>query len=385
MRVDWTDEQEFLREAVAGVTTREAPFTTVRTWAESGDLAAADELAARQGWTGIGLDEDAGGQGGGTLELAILAEQLGRGAVPWDRTLAGCLTAPLLAAAGAEDLAAETAEGDHVAVLAVDGRAPLAPVARGRDEHQPDAAGAGPELAGDVRDAAALSSAALATVAGERVTVSLRHVPGAPGAHTFVVPVLSGDAVELFAVAADAHGVTVRPRTLVDRTRSLADVEIDAEARRLGSVSAAVFAATANAAAVLVAADALGAATRLLELTTRYVGERKQFGVAVGSFQAVKHAAAEMLVDVEAARSAVMHAAWAVGASEADAAQHASIAKAVACSAAVRVADKALFLHGAVGYTWEHDLQFPFKRIKSDALLFGSPDTHLDLLAAALL
>ena len=82
----------------------------------------------------------------------------------------------------------------------------------------------------------------------------------------------------------------------------------------------------------------------------------------VGSFQAVKHAAAEMLVDVEAARSAVMHGAWAVGAGEDDARVHAAIAKAVACAAAVRVADKALFLHGAVGYTWEHDLQFPFKR-----------------------
>jgi len=90
-------------------------------------------------------------------------------------------------------------------------------------------------------------------------------------------------------------------------------------------------------------------------------------------------------VDVEAARSAVMHAAWAVGAGEDDAARHASIAKAVACAGAARVADKALFLHGAVGYTWEHDLQFPFKRIKSDALLFGSPDAHLDALAAAVL
>ena len=245
------------------------------------------------------------------------------------------------------------------------------------------ARGADPDLAGDAREAESLSSSALATVAGEHLTVSLRHVLGAPGAHTLVVPIAAGEAIELFAV--DAADVTIRTRTLVDRTRSLADVEIDADTRALGSISRAAFAAAANAGAVLVAADALGAATRLLELTTQYVGERKQFGVAVGSFQAVKHAAAEMLVDVEAARSAVMHAAWAVGAGEADAAEHASIAKAVACASAVRVADKALFLHGAVGYTWEHDLQFPFKRIKSDALLFGSPDAHLDLLAAALL
>src|SRR3954452_9992384 len=117
MRVEWTDEQEFLREAVAGVVTREAPFATVRGWAD-GDLGPADALAARQGWTGIGLGEDAGGQGGGPLELAVLAEELGRGAVPWDRTLAGCLAAPLLAPAGGEEalaLAASPPEGGAVA------------------------------------------------------------------------------------------------------------------------------------------------------------------------------------------------------------------------------------------------------------------------------
>src|SRR5438067_303355 len=113
MRVEWTEEQEFLREAVSGVVTREAPFAMVRAWTQAGDVGAADALAARQGWTGIGLDEALGGQGGGVLELAVLAEQLGRGAVPWDRTLAGCLAAPLLARAGGDEalaLATATAE-----------------------------------------------------------------------------------------------------------------------------------------------------------------------------------------------------------------------------------------------------------------------------------
>ncbi|HWI74438.1 MAG TPA: acyl-CoA dehydrogenase family protein, partial [Baekduia sp.] len=104
----------------------------------------------------------------------------------------------------------------------------------------------------------------------------------------------------------------------------------------------------------------------------------------VGSFQAVKHGAAQMLVDVEGARAAVHYGAWAVDAGAEDAAVHAAVAKSQACAAAVRVADKALFLHGAVGYTWEHDLQFPFKRTKSDVVLFGSPDAHRDLLAAEL-
>jgi alkylation response protein AidB-like acyl-CoA dehydrogenase len=122
----------------------------------------------------------------------------------------------------------------------------------------------------------------------------------------------------------------------------------------------------------------------MLELTTAYVADRRQFGVPVGSFQAVKHAAAEMLVDVEAARSAVRYASWAVDADSEDALMWASIAKAHTAVAGPRVADKALFLHGAIGYTWEHDLQFPFKRAKSDSWLFGGATQHQDLIAARL-
>jgi alkylation response protein AidB-like acyl-CoA dehydrogenase len=347
VRVELTDEQEFLREAVAGAVARDAPFSAVRGWAESQDFSEPDTLAERQGWTGIGLDEERGGQGGGTIELAVLAEQLGRGAVPWDRTLAGCLAAGLLAATDsdeARELAAAIAEGERHLALAVDGRRPLAAL--------------------DARP------------------TEVRYVLGGPGAEELIIPLTGKDAVGLFAVTAGADGVTLRPRTLVDRTRALADAELGgAELRALGSVSHDALSTIAATAAVLIAADALGAAGRLLDLTTQYVGERRQFGVPVGSFQAVKHAAAEMLVDVEGARAAVHHGAWAVGAGAEDARLQAAVAKSHACSAAVRVADKALFLHGAVGYTWEHDLQFTFKRAKSDALLLGSPDAYRDLIA----
>src|SRR5215204_7191621 len=103
MRVDLTDEQEFLREAVAGVVARDAGVAAVRRWSESLDFAEPDVLAERQGWTGIGLDEEQGGQGGGTIELAVLAEQLGRGAVPGDRTFAGCLATLLVAASESDE------------------------------------------------------------------------------------------------------------------------------------------------------------------------------------------------------------------------------------------------------------------------------------------
>jgi alkylation response protein AidB-like acyl-CoA dehydrogenase len=137
-------------------------------------------------------------------------------------------------------------------------------------------------------------------------------------------------------------------------------------------------------AAVLVAADALGAAQRMLDLTVEYVGQRVQFGVAVGSFQAVKHAASEMVVAIEGTRAAGQYAAWAVGEHEPGALTEAWVAKSRAASAAVLVADKALFLHGAVGYTWEHDLQLLFKRAKSDAALLGGAAAYEDRIADAL-
>jgi alkylation response protein AidB-like acyl-CoA dehydrogenase len=359
MRVELTDEQEFLLDAVAGVVARDAAPAAVRAWAEARSTAEADALAVRQGWTGIGVDDEHGGQGGGVVELAVLAEQLGRGAVPWDLTLAACLAAPLLIATGdaaALALAAAIAGGATAVALALDGRAPLV-------------------------------AAAQAEVAGGRASGTLRHVLAAARAAELVLPVAGTDGeVLLYAISTEAPEVSVRPRALVDATRSLADVELrDAEARPLGAVPSAALARTGRAAAVAVAADALGAAGRLLDLTVQYVKERQQFGVPVGSFQAVKHGAAQMLVDVEGARAAVHYGAWAVDADVEDAGAHAAVAKSQACSAAVRVADKALFLHGAVAYTWEHDLQFPFKRTKSDYLLFGSPDAHRDLLAAELL
>ena len=115
-----------------------------------------------------------------------------------------------------------------------------------------------------------------------------------------------------------------------------------------------------------------------------YVGQRVQFGVVVGTFQAVKHTAADMLVDVETARSAVHYAAWALGAGGADASAAVNMAKSYAVPAAAAVADRALALHGAVGFTWEHDLHLFLKRIHSAGALFGGVSRHREQLATSL-
>jgi alkylation response protein AidB-like acyl-CoA dehydrogenase len=343
--LSFTDEQQFLRESVLGTIDREAPLSRVRDWVLGDRIEQEDglALAVRQGWTGIGIPEDAGGQGGGLLELAILAEELGRGAVPADR-----LYATLLASIALGRSEGDAARG-HIEQLALGEAFGAVACPGGLPPDAPPGSG------------------------------ELSLVLGASGANLLVA--WDGEALELHL----AESAQVTPRLLVDRTRAVADVTLGQDPfERVESVGREAMCTVAAWAAVLVAADALGAAQRMLDLTVEYVGQRVQFGVPVGSFQAVKHAAAEMLVSIEGTRAAVHYAAWAVGAGESGAALDAWVAKARSARAASSVADKALFLHGAVGYTWEHDLQLLFKRAKSDAQLFGGPELYDSRIADAL-
>jgi alkylation response protein AidB-like acyl-CoA dehydrogenase len=335
-----------LRESVRGALTRELPLARMRECFERRDpWAAMRALAVAQGWTGIGIDEDAGGQGGGVVEQALLAEELGYAAAPSSSSIAGALAARALGAGGdrAHRLLKELAEGTRTVVVAID---------------------------------CAAGTADAATVSAGRASGSVAHVLAAPEADVAVI--VGGDGAH--AVGVRASGCAVRTRELVDPCRSIGDLDLDgAPAEALGGAGSAGDLAALGA--VLVSAEAVGAAARLLEMTVEYVAQRRQFGVVVGSFQAIKHTAADMLVEIETARSAVYHAAWALGSGDAAAA---SMAKAYAAPAAASVADKALALHGAVGFTWEHDLHLFLKRTHTARALFGSAATHRELIAVAL-
>lgn len=356
MRFAFTQEQEMLRDMIRGALRRDAGLDKVRRWSDAGDPSAFDEFAAANGWAGIGIAEEAGGQGGGLVEAALLFEELGRSAAP---------SGALLAAAG---------------VLGIAGRAEGALAQM-------------PELAAGHRSAALAVSAGHATDLytaklgrdGERFTGQVPLVLGAPAAAQFVLPLREAQGLELWLVDARADGVRVSPRRMIDRTRLFGDLVFEgAPGRFLGRLDRSA-AAEANASiAVLVAAESLGLARHMLEMTVAYVGQRVQFGVPVGSFQAVKHAAAEALVDIEAAHSGVYYAAWALHNREADGLLHAWIAKAFATEAAVRTADRMLMLHGAIGYTWEYDLQLFYKRAKLNLELFGSPRHYRERIADAL-
>jgi alkylation response protein AidB-like acyl-CoA dehydrogenase len=189
-----------------------------------------------------------------------------------------------------------------------------------------------------------------------------------------VVVLVRGDAVTIVA------GADVRAEPAMDETRSLGWV--DAAGDALGD--AALARDILDRGATLYAAELLGASERMLEVSVAYAKTREQFGRPIGSFQAIKHRCADMLVDVEGMRSAAYYAGWAIAAGAPDASLAASTAKAWASDAARRVMSSALQVHGGIGFTWEHDLHLYLKRAQLDGVTFGDAAYHRERIARLL-
>jgi alkylation response protein AidB-like acyl-CoA dehydrogenase len=352
MHWELSEEQADFRSVLADWLGERCDAETLSAWLEAGDHGTFEEQFVAEGWFGVGSPEELGGQGGGPVELAITAEELGRRAAPSSAWLGSMLAVPGLSAAP-EAAKALLADGTTT-VLACSADAIVGP-ARG-------VSGTDDALSGRIPT-----------------------VLGAGRARRLIVPVPSPLGTSLVLVDVDQPGVEIADQALTDRSRVVSDVVLDGAAgAALGGDASEALADAALRSAVLVAADALGAMERMLDMTVEYAGQRRQFGVPIGSFQAVKHAAAEMLVKVEAARSIVFPAAAMIEAGGRDAAVHAAAAKAQVTAHASAAADAALTLHGAIGYTWEHELHVFYKRAKLDAPLFGSPAAWNERLADAL-
>lgn len=333
--MEWalSDEQDSYRQALRGWLADVAPPDRVRAWLDAGDLATFAERFTADGWLGVGIPEELGGQGGGLVELALTAEELGRSAAPSSDWLATVLAVPALAAM------------------------PEATTAWLCPAEEPPSAADGVTLDAD-----------------GRLTGGVPRVLAGAEAAAFVVAVGGPRERELRLVDAGAPGVVRTPRRLLDRSRGVADVQLtDVPSTALEPSADAVTARATDVCAVLVAADALGAADRMLQLAVEYSKQRHQFGVPIGSFQAVKHAAATIEVAVEAGRSAVYFAAASVDARLPDCSLHAAAVKAQVTAAVSHAADTALTMHGAIGYTWEHDLHLFYKRARLDEHLAGEP------------
>ena len=345
MHFAFTDEQAMIAETAKAFFAEQATSERTRVaMARTGvDDALWQAFTAELGLAGVAVPEAEGGVGLGMVELAILAEEAGRHVAALPLLASVGLAIPAILAGGSAEqkarLLPRLTAGDLVASFA---------------EAAP----------GTTWIDGALTGAAL-------------HVPHGARADLFVVAV--GENAVL--VERDAPGLTVTPLTSMDQTRPYARLDFGAVAAEPLADPAAAFAAARRTGALVIAADALGGAQACLDRTVAYAQERVQFGRAIGSFQAVKHRLADMMVAVEQARSAVYWAACAIdeGSDEAAFAVHA--AKAFACDTYSDAAGEMIQLHGGIGFTWEHDAHLYFKRARSNANLLGTPDWHRERIA----
>jgi alkylation response protein AidB-like acyl-CoA dehydrogenase len=345
------DDQEALRDGARDVLDGLASSPQVRAVVNRGGGWDAALWAAmvEQGWPGVAIPETLGGLGLGTVEVAVLLEGVGGHAAPAPFATT-VLALDALAAAGDTD--------DIAAILGGDGLVCVAWSRRG-DALRADAAGSGWLLHGRPDP-----------------------VPYAPSAAAAVVVADTPDGPGLFKVDLDPdHPVPAEPA--MDRTRELGWLRFDATpTTRLGGTESVE--ALTNRGATYAAAEMLGGADRVLGMAVEYAKERVQFGRPIGSFQAVKHRCADMLVDVEGMRSSTYWAAWCIGADHPDASIAASTAKIWCSDASKRVMASALQVHGGIGFTWEHDLHLFMKRAQLDQLAFGDASYHRERLAALL-
>ncbi|WP_328543844.1 acyl-CoA dehydrogenase family protein [Streptomyces europaeiscabiei] len=356
-------ELDDLRETVRSVCADAGGTATVRRLPEHSpgiDAALWDTLGRQVGLAALGLPEPAGGIGG-LSEIAVVCEELGRTLAPVPLLSSTVLAGQVLAGCGTADKAlAELAEGTvhALAVSAPDGawRPDAVPVAVSWQSGVPVLDGTAPFVL-DGADAMAL-----------------------------VVAAAGADGVDLFLVDPRGPGVTVRRVTTLDLSRGQAVVTLSgARARALtaGGEGADVVSRALDVALVALAAEQLGGAQAALDMTVAHVRDRTQFGRAIGGFQAVKHTCADMLLQVEGARSAVTRAVRAAGSAEA-LAEAAAVAQAWCCEAFVSVAAECVQLHGGMGFTWEHDAHLYFRRAQSDAVLLGGAAHHRERLAGLL-
>jgi alkylation response protein AidB-like acyl-CoA dehydrogenase len=217
------------------------------------------------------------------------------------------------------------------------------------------------------------------TLTGEKLYVLDGHL-----ADLILVPARTSTGVSVFAVDKGADGLTTTGLSTMDQTRKQARVTFEGTPARLVGAEGAGWAAVSkmlDLAVVALAAEQVGGAQRVLEMAVDYAKVRVQFGRPIGSFQAIKHKCADMLLEVESAKSAAYYAGWAAAEDNDELPVVASLAKSYCSEAYFHATAENIQIHGGIGFTWEHPAHLYFKRAKSSELLFGDPTYHRELLA----
>jgi alkylation response protein AidB-like acyl-CoA dehydrogenase len=367
----FSEEQEMLRQSARALLEKECPSTLVRKLMadERGHDSALWKKMAELGWLGLVIPEDYGGAGLNYVDLVLVMEEMGRVVLPapfiWT-----VMVAEAIKRAGSDaqkqTLLPRIASGELIATPAY-----LEPSAIWSSNGIGLTARA--DGGGFVLD-------------GTKLFVNDGHI-----ADCLLVAARTGGSgdsgITLFAVDPKRSGITVTPLTTMDQTRKLAQVQFDGVRAEQSDVVGEVgngwktLSEVIDRGKVMLAGEMMGGAQKVLETTVEYAKVRVQFGRPIGSFQAVQHKCANMMIDVEGAKSAAYYAAWAVSNEVPEAALAAALAKAAASDAFRRVSADGIQVHGGIGFTWDHDMHLYFKRAKSSEFTFGDATWNRELVA----
>jgi alkylation response protein AidB-like acyl-CoA dehydrogenase len=359
-------EQEELRASVRRFLADRAPISAVRELMETTDGLDAGvwrQAGEQLGLQGMAIPEEYGGAGFSFAEQAIVLEELGAALYGGPYLASAVLAATALLASADEDARKAylpgIASGELIATLAFteeDG------------SWDPDA----------------IRLAATGGDDGWRLEGRKSFVLDGHTAGLILVVARTGDGLSVFAVTADAAGLTRTALPTLDQTRKLARLDFaSVPATLIGTPGdgTAVLSHTLDVAAIAQAAEQLGGAQRALDMAVEYAKVRHQFGRPIGSFQAIKHRCADLLLEVESLRSAVQYAAAAVAENSSEVPVVASLVKAYASDVYFHVAAENIQIHGGIGFTWEHDAHLYFKRAKASELFLGDASYHREHLA----
>ena len=360
MNLTLTEEQQELARSTAAFLEKRAPESEVRRLMSGGgavDPSVWDQMADQLGLQGLVVPEAFGGGGFGFSDFALVAEQTGAA------LLVGPLLSTVMAAAALMSSDGDELKSRYLPGLAAGER--IGTLALAEETGRWD------------------EEAVTATARGgvdSTITGTKMYVLDGQFADVFIVSARDGQGVGLFVVDRNAPGVMITPLETLDLTRAQAIVSFaDTPARR--RTGSGVYDRTLATAGALLAAEQVGGAQRCLDMAVDYAKIRVQFGRPIGSFQAIKHKCADMLMMVESARSAAYHAAAVLDDAKESPLIAAALAQAYCSTSFTKVAAENIQIHGGIGFTWEHPAQLYYKRAKSTELIFGDPAWQRERLA----
>ncbi len=362
MNFAFTEEQEQLRQFVRQFMEDKSSEAAVREMMETDsgyDPKVWSQMAEQMGLPSLIIPEEYGGQGFSFVELGVVLEEMGR-ALLCAPFFSGVLASLAILESGDDAAKAEylpgIASGETIATLAYT------------------------EENGKWDDSAVTATAD----ASGKITGTKSFVIDGAIASLLIVAAKSDAGISLYAVDSSDSGVTATALSTMDQTRKQAKIELKgAQGKLIGTDGGGwdTLQKTLDLAAVALAAEQVGGAQFVLEMAVQYAKDRVQFGRPIGSFQAIKHKCADMLLEVESAKSAAYYGLWCAAERNDELPSVASLAKAYCSEAYFHAAAENIQIHGGIGFTWEHPAHLYFKRAKSSELMFGDPAYHRELLA----